>query len=437
MKDAVRIGLLGLGTVGTGVARWLLEAGTGIGAASLPVTLARVAVREPAKPRAVDVSQETLGTDALALACDPEVDVVVELMGGLEPARSAVLGALEAGKGVVTANKALLAAHADELFAAEVAGGGRLQFEASVAGSIPIIRLLRQGLVADRIESVFGILNATTNYILTKMSDDGLTFDQALLQAQDAGYAEKPDPSLDVGGHDAAQKLGILARLAFGAALPEDAIYREGIERITPPDIRYARELGYAVKLLAIARRTPAGLEARVHPALVPDGTLLADIHDEFNAVEVVGDRVGKQVYYGKGAGESPTASAVVADIVELASSWSPEGIRRWPPASCPRGTDAALDLVPMEAVETEYFLRFTVVDRPGVLVQLASLLAREAISIASVIQHGRAEGENQAVPLMIVTHRAQEEAVQRAVAAIDQLEVVLEPTHVLRIERV
>lgn len=392
--------------------------------------LKRIADLNLATPRGLDLPKEMLTTDAQAVIDDPEIEVVIELIGGLEPARTFVLRALEQGKSVVTANKALLAQFGDELFRAAREHGGELAFEASVCGGIPILRVLRQGLFTDRIASLYGILNGTTNYILTKMAEEGGRFEEVLRQAQDAGFAEA-DPTMDVSGKDAAQKLAILLRIGFGASITPEAMFVEGIERIGRQDIEDAEELGYAIKLLAIAKRTDRGIEARVHPAMIPKGALLASIRDEFNAVELVGDWVGPQVFYGRGAGERPTANAVVSDLVELAERRLEGGGSRAGELLPEAGKTA---LIPMEEVVLPYYFRMLALDQPGVLGQIAELLSEEGISIASVIQRGRAQFQG-AVPVVIMTHEAAEAGMRRAIQRIDALPVVRDRTQVIRVE--
>ncbi|MCK5328278.1 MAG: homoserine dehydrogenase, partial [Candidatus Latescibacteria bacterium] len=323
-----------------------------------------------------------------------------------------------------------LAQFGDELFRAAREHGGELAFEASVCGGIPILRVLRQGLFTDRIASLYGILNGTTNYILTKMAEEGGRFEEVLRQAQDAGFAEA-DPTMDVSGKDAAQKLAILLRIGFGASITPEAMFVEGIERIGRQDIEDAEELGYAIKLLAIAKRTDRGIEARVHPAMIPKGALLASIRDEFNAVELVGDWVGPQVFYGRGAGERPTANAVVSDLVELAERRLEGGGSRAGELLPEAGKTA---LIPMEEVVLPYYFRMLALDQPGVLGQIAELLSEEGISIASVIQRGRAQFQG-AVPVVIMTHEAAEAGMRRAIQRIDALPVVRDRTQVIRVE--
>jgi homoserine dehydrogenase len=428
----VGVGMIGMGVVGGGVARILQDRADHFRSArGIDLQLRRVAVRDVAKPRSMKLADGVLVDDARLVIDDPEVDVVIEVMGGIQPAHGLCLRALEAGKDVVSANKALLAENGDELFAAAAASGTDIAFGASVCGGIPIIQTLKDGLVANRIESLYGILNGTTNYILTRMTDDGGHFEEALSQAQDKGFAEA-DPTLDIDGTDAAQKLSLLCRIAFGVEVAPSAILKEGISHISPIDIDFARELGYTIKLLAIAKMRGEGIEARVHPALVPSGALLANVKDEFNAVEVMGSAVGPQVFHGRGAGEMPTASAIVSDLVDVAERRTDgrNGCGRLRPCE-------PAHLVPPEDVHTSAYFRFTVHDRPGVIAQIAQIFSEEQISIAMVIQHGRSEVVGGAVPLIITAHEAPESHMRRAVAAIDQLPVILEKSQVVRIESV
>jgi len=429
--QSLGVGMIGLGVVGGGVARILQERSTYFRQAhGLDLVLRRVAVRNPGKPRAVDLPAGVITDDAPAVIQDPGVDILIEVMGGLDPASGFCLEALRAGKDVVTANKALLAEKGQPLFHAASEAGVGLGFEASVCGGIPIMRALSRGLVANEIESLYGILNGTTNYILTRMSDDGGSFEEMLGQAQERGYAEA-DPTMDIDGTDAAQKLALLCRLAFCSHVSPATIPRDGIEAIGPLDIDFARELGYAIKLLAIAKTHGRRLETRVHPALVPSGCLLANIKDEFNAVEVVGSAVGPQVFYGRGAGQMPTASAVVSDLVDLARQRT-SSVRQ--DAFVPTET-AEADPVPPEEVVTSFYCRLTVRDRPGVLAQVAQIYAQEHISIAKVIQHGRSDTEDGAVPLILTLHEAPEGSMRRAVSSINKLPVVTEPAQIIRIE--
>ena len=426
------IGLIGLGTIGRGVAKLLLgrqkELSYGRG---FDLQLVRIADVDITTPRGIHLPAEILTTDAYQIIDDSNISIVIELIGGIEPARTYILRALEQGKSVVTANKALLSQHGEELLQVAQRNGTYLYFEASVCAGIPIIRIIREGLVANRIQKLYGILNGTTNYILTKMAEEESSFKEALARAQQKGYAEA-DPTLDISGLDAAQKLSILLRVGSNVSIPVEDIFCEGIEKITSREIEYARELGYAIKLLAIAKRLDRFIEARVHPVLIPSGTLLADVKDEFNSVELTGDSVGTQVFYGKGAGEMPTASAVLADVIEIAQ----KGVQNFSLAENQISpTNEYLEVLPMQEVKTPYYFRFTVVDQPGVLAEIARLLANEDISIASVIQKERHQGGS--VPIVIMTHQAKEKAMRKAIDNINKLPVVKAPTQVIRVEEV
>jgi len=430
VSDAIRIGMIGLGTVGTGVVRLLQDAPSAMRRRRhAEFDIRRVAVRDPGKTRDVDLAQGVVVDDVRQVIDDPEVQVVVELTGA-PPAYEWIRDSLLAGKSVVTANKAVIALHGAELFDIALAGGVDLMFEASVAGGIPIIRSLRNGLVANRVESLHGILNGTTNYILTRMTRGEGDYTEILADAQAEGFAE-PDPTADVSGADAASKLAILSRIAFHTTGTADDIFCEGIERIEASDIDYARELGYTIKLLAIARLTPGEVEARVHPVMLSCDSQLANIHAEQNAIEVVGSAVGTQVFTGAGAGKMPTASAVVSDLVELAE-------RTRSGASTSIGDmivgDEATSFASMEDAEIRYFLRMQVADEPGVLEQVARILAVQKISIASVLQKER-DLQGGTVPLVIVTHEARERSMQRAVAAIDKLALVDGAVRLIRME--
>jgi len=426
------IGLIGLGTIGRGVAKLLLgrqkELSYGRG---FDLQLVRIADVDITTPRGIHLPAEILTTDAYQIIDDSNISILIELIGGIEPARTYILRALEQGKSVVTANKALLSQHGEELLQVAQRNGTYLYFEASVCAGIPIIRIIREGLVANRIQKLYGILNGTTNYILTKMAEEESSFKEALARAQQKGYAEA-DPTLDISGLDAAQKLSILLRVGSNVSIPVEDIFCEGIEKITSREIEYARELGYAIKLLAIAKRLDRFIEARVHPVLIPSGTLLADVKDEFNSVELTGDSVGTQVFYGKGAGEMPTASAVLADVIEIAQ----KGVQNFSLAENQISpTNEYLEVLPMQEVKTPYYFRFTVVDQPGVLAEIARLLANEDISIASVIQKERHQGGS--VPIVIMTHQAKEKAMRKAIDNINKLPVVKAPTQVIRVEEV
>jgi homoserine dehydrogenase len=429
---AVRVGLLGLGTVGSGVVKILgahradLEERAGC-----RLVLHRVADQDLARPReGIDLAGLPLVPDAGLVVEDREVQIVIELLGGLEPARTFLLRAIAAGKHVVTANKALLAHHGAELFEEARRRGVMFGFEAAVAGGIPLIRSVKEGLAANRILSVQGIVNGTSNYILTKMTDEGMEFAEALREAQAQGYAEA-DPTLDVEGLDSAHKLQILATLAFRTPVDLKDIFTEGITGVTRQDIAYAAELGYRIKLLAIAKAADGELEVRVHPTMIPAASPLAAVSGVFNAVFITGDAVGDLMFYGRGAGQMPTASAVWSDVLEiargLAHGISPRAVE------IPSVAGRRLPLRPMEQIRSAYYLRVMALDRPGVLSQVAGVLGRHNISIASVIQKGRAAAE--AVPVVMMTHTAREHDVRQALAAIDRLPVVAGTTVSIRVE--
>ncbi len=430
MSDTIGIGMIGLGTVGTGAVQLLQDAPAAMRRRRhAEFDIRRVAVRDPAKVRDVTLADGVVVGDVQQVLDDPSVQVVVELTGAA-PAYEWIRDALQAGKSVVTANKAVIALHGAELFDIALAKGVDLMFEASVAGGIPIIRSLRNGLVANRVESLHGILNGTTNYMLTRMTRGEGDYPEILADAQAEGYAE-PDPTADVSGADAASKLAILSRIAFQTTGTAADIYCEGIERIESSDIDFARELGYTIKLLAIARLAPGGVEARVHPVMLPQDSQLANIHAEQNAIKVVGSAVGTQVFTGAGAGKMPTASAVVSDLVELAE-------RKRAGATTSIGDmivgDEAARFTSIEDAEIRYFLRMQVADQPGVLEQIARILSAQHISIASVLQKER-DLQGGTVPLVIVTHEARERAMQQAVQAIDALPLVDGGVRLIRME--
>ncbi|HFB83764.1 MAG TPA: homoserine dehydrogenase [Thermodesulfatator sp.] len=426
--EKIKIGIIGLGTVGTGTIaalrrnRELINKRLG---ASIEVK--RIAVRDIRRPRQVDLPPGILTEAADEIVHDPEIAIVVELIGGIEPARSYILAALRAGKCVVTANKALLAECGQEIYQAAAEAGTEVAFEASVGGGIPIIKTLREALAANRILSLLGIVNGTCNYILTRMTEAGLSFNEALTEAQKAGFAEA-DPSLDVEGLDSAHKLAILATLAYDTCIPLQEIYVEGITAVEPLDIRFGRELGYVVKLLALSRETDGGIEVRVHPTLVPEGHMLASVREAHNAFYITGDTVGDILLYGQGAGAWPTGSAVCADIIDLARA-----IRRGKKTRLgPPSFRQPRRLLPMEEVVSRYYFRFSAVDRPGVLSKIAGVLGDHRISIASVIQKGRDEGGS--VPIVMITHEAREADVRQALRVVNRLEVVTAATKFIRI---
>ncbi len=395
--------------------------------------MVRALVRDASRPRRVALPASRIVTDWRQVVEDPEVSVVVEALGGTEPALTIVRAALVNGKDVVTANKALLAEHGPEIFAEARRHGRGVAFEASVAGGIPIVQALSVGLAANQVQSLSAILNGTCNFILSAMTREGLGYDEALAQAQALGYAE-PDPTLDVNGTDTAHKLAILAQLAFGASVTLDDIPCQGIDRLQLADITYAGELGHTVKLLAQARLSETGLELRVAPRLVRQGTPLADVKGPYNAIRVVGDAVGDTFFYGRGAGALPTASAIVADLIEVAVSRAALRSRAqdlWPDAPRP------LRLTPPEQVRARYYLRFTIADRPGMLAAIAQVLGQHSISIASVIQHdpGDDDHPDAPVPLVMMTHAATEANITNALREIDRLDIVQAPSVCLGVE--
>ncbi|MHB8383296.1 MAG: homoserine dehydrogenase [Candidatus Binataceae bacterium] len=429
----IRIALLGCGTVGGGVVR-LLRANAAAYAHKLgaPLELAAVADRSLKPDRALGLTRKLITRDAAALVAREDIDIVVELFGGAEPARSLILQALKAGKDVVTGNKAMLAEHGAEIFGAAARAGRGVGFEASVGGGIPIIRILREGLIGDRHRAVYGIVNGTCNSILTTMSARGAEFRDALAAAQRAGLAE-PDPTLDIGGHDAAHKLCLLAALAFGVMLKPAQVHTEGITRITQEDIVYARELGYVTKLLAIAKEEGGVIEARVHPTLLPRDHVLASINDAYNAIYIDGVALGTTLYSGFGAGRMPSATAVLADIMEIARERRAGGAGRAHALGHPVELIGRARVKPMDDVVCEYYLRFMARDVPGVLGAIASVLGRSGISIASVIQKGR--GEKKTVPVIMRTHSAPERNLVRALKRIERTPMVDASPAFIRIE--
>ena len=429
----VGIGLLGCGTVGEGVVRLMRENAAMLSRKlGAPLQLVSVADRSLKPNPAIGVDSALITRDAAALVRREDVDLVVELFGGIEPARTLILDALHAGKDVVTANKALLAEHGAELFPAAAASGHALGFEASVGGGIPIIRTLREALAGDRQRAVYGIVNGTCNSILSTMTDTGAEFADALADAQRSGLAEA-DPSLDIDGHDAAHKLCILATLAFGVSIKPGDVHTEGITDVTLADITYARELGYAIKLLAIAKDDAGHIEARVHPTMIPARHLLAGVSGAFNAIYVNSEALGASMYYGRGAGMMPTATAVMADILEIARHRLSASRGGAPPLGYPASLVKRARIKPMDDVLCEYYLRFTARDQPGVLGRIASVLGRQQISIASVIQQGR--GVATTVPVIMRTHQARERNLRRALAMIGGRKLVQKKPTFIRIE--
>jgi homoserine dehydrogenase len=422
------VGVAGLGTVGGGVLRLLRQNADIIAArAGRPITVTAISARDRTRDRGENLSALRWYDDPVALAADPNIDVVAELIGGSEgPAKEAVLTALHAGRHVVTANKALLALHGGELARAAEASGAILAFEAAVAGGIPVIKSLREGLSANRIRRVAGILNGTCNYILTQMRERGREFAEVLADAQKLGYAEA-DPGFDIDGIDAAHKLAILAALAFGRPVDFASVHVEGIRYISALDQSFAKELGYRIKLLGIARQTDAGIDTRVHPCMVPESAPLARVDGVYNAVVLEGDFSGRVMLEGRGAGAGPTASAVVADLIDIARG------HRAPVWGVGPGHLSAAPSVPITTYTGAYYLRLMVVDRPGVIADVTCALRDAGVSLESMLQHGRSPGE--AVPIVLVTHETRESSMRAALDRIERLESVLERPSLIRME--
>lgn len=429
----VYTGLIGFGTVGSGITRLLLENQERFQRRlGCPLILKKIADLDLERPRPVAVPAALLTTNAQEIIDDPQIDIVLELMGGTTTAYDLVRAAIARGKHVVTANKALLAEHGNDIFQSAAAAGVGIGYEASVCGGIPIILALRQGLAANAIEEIFGILNGTSNYILTKMAATGESFQGALQEAQAQGFAEA-DPTLDVEGFDAAHKLALLMALAYGAQIDFHSIHVEGITRVEPLDIQFAREFGYQVKLLAITRDDGQQVEARVHPTMIPQDHIMASVMGVHNAVYITGDAVGSILLYGRGAGMMPTASSVAADLIELACAVRNGRQGLLPPLGVLDAAAHRRAVKPLADIMTHYYIRFAAQDRPGVLSKISGILAQYDISIAAVIQKGR--GLRGAVPIVMITHEAREANVQRALAEIQRLDVVTEAATVIRIE--
>jgi homoserine dehydrogenase len=429
----INVGLLGLGTVGGGTLTVLRRNAQEISRrAGREIRVVRAAVRNLDKAKAL-AGDLPLTTDPFEVVDDPSIDIVVELIGGLEPARELVLRAIANGKHVVTANKHLVAKHGNEIFAAAQAKGVMVAFEAAVAGGIPIIKALREGLTANRIEWLAGIINGTSNFILTEMRDKGAAFEDVLKQAQELGYAEA-DPTFDIEGIDAAHKLTILSAIAFGIPMQFDRAYTEGISKLTREDVKYAEELGYRIKLLGIARRAENGIELRVHPTLIPERRLIANVDGAMNAVLVKGDAVGPTLYYGAGAGAEPTASAVVADLVDVTRLHTADPHHRVPHLAFQPDQLADTPILPMDEVRTAYYLRLRAYDRPGVLADITRILADSDISIDAMVQKEPGEGEEQ-VDIILLTHITVEKNVNAAIAKIEALDAVAGKVMRIRLE--
>ena len=435
MKKVISIGLIGFGTIGTGVIKLLRKNGDIIaGRLGAEIRLKRIADIDIRKSRGIPMDEALLTTNAADILNDPEIDIVVELMGGFEPARTFILTAIGQGKHVVTANKALLATHGDDIFRAAAQHGVNIGFEASVGGTIPVIKTIKESLIANRIQSIFAIVNGTSNFILSKMTDGGGSFETVLKEAQNLGFAEA-DPVYDIEGVDAAHKLAILLSLCYGKKVHLDDLYREGISRIGEQDIAFARELGYRVKLLAIAIRRETEIEARLHPTMIPFDHLLANVNANFNAFHIVGDASGSIFLYGQGAGMMPTAGAVVSDIVDIARDIRKGIAGRVPPRVLDEEAIEKIQLMPFDQIRTNYYFRFTVADLPGVLSRISGILGANDISIATVIQKGRMKTQGGGVPIVMTTYKARERDVRRALEDIDRLDIVMGKTMLIRIE--
>ena len=430
----VKIGILGLGTVGCGTVSVLARNALEISRrAGREIRIAQASARDLKKKRACPMDGIQLVQDPYEVVRNPEIEVVVELIGGYEPARELVLEAIAHGKHVVTANKALIAMHGNEIFAAAQKKGVMVAFEAAVAGGIPIIKAVREGLAGNRIEWMAGIINGTCNFILTEMRDKGADFADVLKEAQRLGYAET-DPTFDVEGIDAAHKLTILAAIAFGIPLKFKQAYTEGISKLTRLDVQYAEKLGYRVKLLGIARRTNGGVELRVHPTLIPERRLIANVDGAMNAVLVKGDAVGPTMFYGAGAGAEPTASAVVADLVDVVRTLTADPNNRVPHLAFQPDALVDLPILPIEEVETSYYLRLHALDKPGVLAEVTRILADLGISIESILQKEPQAGED-TVPVIILTQRVKEKNMNEAIARIEKLSSIKAKVARIRLE--
>ena len=429
----INIGLIGLGNIGTGVVKLLQQNEEQITRKlGAKLVLKKIADIDITTPRAVKLDKNLLTTDAKEIINDKDISIIIELMGGYEPARTFILEAIAQGKHIVTANKALLATHGNEIFLAAEQKGIDIGFEASVGGTIPIIKTLKESLVANKINSILGIMNGTANFILTKMTDEDKKFDVVLKEAQALGFAEA-DPTFDVEGIDTAHKLAITLSLAYGGKIALKEIYCEGITKISSEDIAFAKELGYRIKLLAIAIMKNYIVEARIHPTMIPSRHLLANVNQNYNAFHIVGDASGPVFLFGQGSGMMPTASAVFSDIIDSARNILKGISGRTPLRSINETAMGDLKLKPMDEIETKYYFRFSVVDRPGVLSKISGILGENNISIATVIQKARIE--NSAVPIVMTTYKAKEKNVREALKKIDKLDIVLDKTILIRIE--
>jgi homoserine dehydrogenase len=433
--DDIKVGLIGFGNIGAGVVKLLRNNAQVIrGKVGAGIVLKRIADRDITTDRGVAVDPGVLTTDVNDIFDDPEISIVIELVGGYEPAKSFVLKAIEKGKHVVTANKALLALHGVDIYAAAARKNVEVQFEAAVGGGIPVLTAIKGNMAANNFGSVFGIMNGTCNYILTRMTQEGADFSDVLQAAQELGYAE-PDPTFDIEGIDTAHKLAILATLCFGTRIDFNAIHTEGISKISGLDVKFARDFGYRIKLLAIGKLIDGQVEARVHPTMIPLHNPMADVNGVFNAIRLTGDFVGAVMFYGRGAGQDPTASAIVGDLIALSRSMLAGSGRTVAPLGLLDDKILNLPVKPMADIVSKYMLRFSAGDLPGVLGTIASALGKHGISIESMVQTAHEAGDSAPVPIVIMTHEAVEGSVQAALAEIDQLDFICEKTSFIRIE--
>jgi homoserine dehydrogenase len=432
MKD-IKIGLLGFGTIGAGVVKLLKENSALISEKTgARISLKAIADLDITTDRGVSTEGIKLTRNADEILTDPEISVVIELIGGYEPARSFALKAISHGKHLVTANKALLAVHGEEIYAAAKANGVEVLFEAAVGGGIPVLSAIKGNMAANRFSTVLGIVNGTCNYILTRMTQEGAAFADVLKSAQELGYAEA-DPTFDIEGVDTAHKLCLLLSLCFGTKIDLKDIYSEGITSISAEDVDFAKDFGYRIKLLAIGKRDGDRIEARVHPTMIPIDYPLADVHGVFNAIRLTGDFLGPVMFYGRGAGMDATASAVIGDVLDLARNLGAGISRRCAPLGYLDEKVAVLEIKPIGEIVSKYYIRFQALDRPGVLARIAGALGASGISIASMVQSARSASD--IVPIVIMTHEAREADVRRALAEIDAFEVIREKSNFIRIE--
>jgi homoserine dehydrogenase len=434
MND-IKVGLIGFGNIGAGVVKLLQQNADVIrDKVGAGIILKRIADLDITTDRGVQVDPGVLTTDVNAIFDDPEISVVIELVGGYEPAKTFVLKAIAKGKHIVTANKALLALHGDEIYAAAASNNVEVQFEAAVGGGIPVLTAIKGNMAANRFGSVIGIMNGTCNYILTRMTQEGADFGDVLKAAQELGYAE-PDPTFDIEGVDTAHKLAILVSLCFGTRIDFKKIYTEGISAISGLDVKFASDFGYRIKLLAIGKLTDGQIEVRVHPTMIPLHNPLADVNGVFNAIRLTGDFVGPVMFYGRGAGQNPTASAIVGDLIGLSRSMMAGAGRRIAPLGFLDGKVAAIPVKSIADIVSKYMLRFSALDKPGVLAAIAGALGKHGISIESMVQTAHQADDAAPVPIVIMTHEAREGAVQSALAEIDHFDVICEKTSFIRIE--